>query len=401
LQQAEITEEVQMKHITFTNEQSEHLVFDMGQLLERLAKVTDLRNAKGKRYPLPIVLASILLAKLCGEQKPTGITEWIKLRRKQLMTAFQCQRQTAPSLNTIRRIMEDAIIAEEMHQILRTFLHQEYGGQQSVLIVLDGKTMRGTIPKGKTRGIHLLAAYLPEEGIVLLQVVVDSKENEVSAAPRLIEKLDLRQRVVCGDALFTQRDLSVQIIAQGGDYIWFVKDNQPQLGADVEQFFVPPRKAQGWHIEPLPRETAQTTGKAHGRLEQRTLTLISDETQFVEWPGLRQVFRLERRVVSCRTGECTCETVYGITSLSPDQVDARQMLQWTQSYWGIENGLHYRRDTTLQEDATRMSGKNKPEVMATLNNFIVGLANKLGFTNLASAQRVFDAKVNIALLDYL
>ena len=71
-----------MKHITFTNEQSEHFVFDMGQLLERLAKVTDLRNAKGKRYPLPIVLASILLAKLCGEQKPTGITEWIKLRRK-------------------------------------------------------------------------------------------------------------------------------------------------------------------------------------------------------------------------------------------------------------------------------------------------------------------------------
>ena len=390
-----------MKHITFTNDRSEHLVFDLGQLIERLEKVTDLRDAKGKRYPLSILLASILLAKLSGEQKPTGITEWIKLRRKQLMTAFQCQRQTAPSLNTIRRTMEDAIVAEELHQVFRTFLHQEYGGQQSVLVVLDGKTMRGTIPKGQTRGVHLLAAYLPEEGIVLMQVVVDSKENELSAAPRLLEKLDLRQRVVCGDAMFTQRDLSVQVMAQSGDYIWFVKDNQPQLGADVEQFFVPPRKANGWHIEPLPQETAQTTSKAHGRLEQRTLTLMADEAQFIDWPGLRQVFKLERKVVSCRTGECTQEIVYGITSLSPEQVDAQQMLIWTQSYWGIENGLHYRRDTTLQEDATRMSGKNQPEVMATFNNFIVGLASKLGLTNLASAQRVFDAKLNIALLNYL
>jgi predicted transposase YbfD/YdcC len=313
-------------------------VFDIGQLIKQLEKVTDLRKAKGKQYPLPILLVSILLAKLSGEQKPTGITEWIKLRRNQLMTAFQCQRQTAPSLNTIRRTMEDTIAGEELHKIFTAFLHQEYGGQQTALVVLDGKTLRGTIPKGKTRGVHLLAAYLPEEGIVLLQVAVDSKENEISAAPELLQQLDLRQRVVCGDAMFTQRDLSVQIIARGGDYIWFVKNNQPRLRTDVEKFFVPPRKAKGWHIEPLPQETAQTTGKAHGRLEQRTLTLMSDETQFIAWPGLRQVFKLERKVVSCRTGECTSETVYGITSLSPEQVDAQQMLKWTQNYWGIENG---------------------------------------------------------------
>ena len=79
-----------MKQITFTNEKLEHLVFDMGQLIKRLEKVTVLRKAKGKLYSLPILLASILLAKLSGEQKPTGITEWIKLRRRQLVTAFQC-----------------------------------------------------------------------------------------------------------------------------------------------------------------------------------------------------------------------------------------------------------------------------------------------------------------------
>jgi predicted transposase YbfD/YdcC len=401
LQQARKTEEVQMEHITFTNEVSQQFVFDVGQLFNLLEKVTDLRQAKGKQYSLPVLLVSILLAKLSGEQKPAGITEWIKLRRRPLMEAFQCARQTAPSLNTIRRTMEDSVIAEELHKILRLFLHQEYGGQQTVLVTLDGKTMRGTIPKGETRGVHLLAAYLPEEGIVLMQVAVDSKENEHSAAPSLLRQLDLRHRVVCGDAMFTQRDLSVQIMAQGGDYIWFVKGNQPQLRNDVEQFFVPPRKAKGWYVEPPAQETVQTTGKAHGRLEHRTITLMADETQFIDWPGLSQVFKLERQVVSCRTGECTHETAYGITSLTPKQADARQMLQWTRSYWGIENGLHYRRDTTLQEDKTRMAGKNQPKVMATFNNFIIGLANKLGFRNLASAQRVFDAELNMALSHYL
>lgn len=92
-------------------------------------------------------------------------------------------------------------------------------GQQSILVVIDGKTRQDTIPKGKTQGVHLLAAYLPEDGIVLLQVAVESKENEITAAPRLLAELDLRGRIVCSDAMFAQRQLSLQIVAQGGDYI--------------------------------------------------------------------------------------------------------------------------------------------------------------------------------------
>lgn len=96
-----------------------------------------------------------------------------------------------------------------------------YGGQQSVLITIDGKVLRGTIPAGGTQGGHLLAAYLPEEGVVLAQVEVDSKEkeNEIKAAPKLLQQLDLRGRVVSGDVMFAQRKLSVQIMARGGDYL--------------------------------------------------------------------------------------------------------------------------------------------------------------------------------------
>jgi hypothetical protein len=94
--------------------------------------------------------------------------------------------------------------------------------------------LRGTIPRGNTRGDHLLAASLPAAGVVLAQVAVDQKETEISAAPRLLRHLDLTGMVVTGDAMHTQRDLSMQIVEQGGDYLWTVKENQPTLRDDRE-----------------------------------------------------------------------------------------------------------------------------------------------------------------------
>ena len=237
-----------MDHIILENSQEEGVIFDIGELMERLEQVSDQRKARGKRYSLPFLLTAILLAKLAGEDTPKGIAEWLKLRQEQIVAAFELSRSSVPAYNTIRRTLAETLSAEELQRNFRQFLHQRYGGQRSILVVIDGKTLRGTIPKGKSQGVHLLAAYLPEEGIVLLQVAVASKENEITAAPRLLGELDLKGRIVCGDAMFTQRDLSVQVVAQGGDYIWFVKDNQPQLGVDVEQFFVPARRAKGWHV---------------------------------------------------------------------------------------------------------------------------------------------------------
>ena len=84
------------------------------------------------------------------------------------------------------------------------------------------------------------------------------------------------------------------------------------------------------------------------------------------------------------------EVVYGLTSCSPQSASATQLLHWIRAYWGIENGLHYRRDKTLQEDATRFSLPKMPAVMATINNFVIGLTQKLGYPNLPEARRIFD-----------
>lgn len=380
-----------MKHIILEANNTDAIVFDIANLAARLEQLTDTRDKRGKIYPLGMILTLVILAKLAGEDKPSGIAEWIRLRCDAFVALFNCKHRRMPCLNIIRWVLQEIVSLAELERIFQHYLHEMYGGQASRLVTIDGKTMRGTIPKGSTQGVHLLAAYLPAEGVVLQQVEVGTKENEIKAAPQLLQALDLKNKVVCGDAMHTQRQLSVDILAQGGDYIWFLKDNQPTLLADVVQFFQPPQRCAGWSLPELARTVAQTTDKGHGRLEKRTLTLMVDEQQFLDWPGVCQVFKLERYVKQLRTGQETTEVVYGITSCAAET--AEQLLQWTRHYWGIENGLHYRRDVTLREDATRISQPALAKTMAAINNFIVGLSQKLGYSNLASARRIFNASI--------
>jgi len=101
---------------------------------------------------------------------------------------------------------------------------------------------------------------------------------------------------------------------------------------------------------------------------------------------------IERESIIKKTGKVSQEVIYGITSVAYTPTVAQNLLYWTRQHWGIENKLHYRRDVTLREDATRMTRTHQAQVVATLNNFVVALATYLGFSNLASARRFFQAK---------
>lgn len=382
-----------MKHIILEANETDALAFNIADMAAYLEQLTDTRDKRGKIYPLGMILTLVLLAKLAGEDKPSGIAEWIKLRCDVFVELFEFKHQRMPCLNSIRWVLQEVIVLEELEKQFSRYLYETYGGQTSQLISIDGKTMRGTIPKGEKQGVHLLAAYLPEEGVVLKQIEVGDKENEINVAPELIEALYLKEKVVCGDAMQTQRDLSVDILAKGGDYLWFLKLNQPTLLADVQQFFAPPQRSAGWTLPELPSTVAQTSNKKHGRLETRTLTLITDSKHYLDWPGVKQVFQIERRTRHLRTGKEEVEMAYGVTSCDAGKVSAEQLLYWSRTYWGIENGLHYRRDVTLLEDATRISHPALAKVIAAINNLVVAIVLKLGYSNLASARRVFDARI--------
>lgn len=372
-------------------------VLDIGSLLCWLAKLTDTRGAKGLRYKLAHILLLIILAKLSGEDKPCGIADWVNNRGKILREALHLSWKRMPNHNTYRRIMEHVVKPEELDSEAGKYLQNLRGVGHSVLIAFDGKTVRGTISASNPDGEHLLAAYLPEEGIVLMQVDTGDKGSEITVAPELLKCLDLRGKVVAADAMHTQRPLSIQILKAGGDYLWFAKDNQPTLREDIEQLFMADdRTVLGGHV-PNDFQKWRTVDKGHGRRESREITVSSELKGYSDWPGLDQVFKLERRRLDIKSGKEEQEIVYGLTSLSAAKASPERLLYLTRSYWGIENGLHQRRDVTFNEDRTRMTKGHTGRVMATINNLVIGLLRQAGATNIAAARRWWDANFTLAL----
>ncbi len=218
-----------------------------------------------------------------------------------------------PHHTTYRRILESCLDHEEFERLMNEFLSQSAQEGQSIVIVIDGKTVRGTISMDDPFGLHLLTAYLPGEGIVLMQMVVEKdKENEIVVAPQLLKGLDLRHKIVVGDAMQTQRALSSQIVSAEGDYVWIVKDNQPLTHQAIELLFAPlPKPIPGQGNPPLDFRTAKTVNKAHGRLEERTITISSLLNDYLDWPSVNQVFKLERRFTCLATGKIHQEIQYG------------------------------------------------------------------------------------------
>jgi predicted transposase YbfD/YdcC len=372
-------------------------VIDLGSLYDRLATLTDCRDARGKRYALVTVLVFVVLAKLAGEDRLFGISEWVKHRKEQLAAALHLVKPRAPHPSTYSRILGRVVRVEEFEKVVHDFFAEQPGAGRSVAIALDGKTVRGTIRAGQTQGLHLLAAYLPAEGWVLLQMTVNGKSNEITAAPRVLECLDLRGKVVTGDAMHAQRELSAQIVKAGGDYVWSVKDNQSELRQDIQTLFQPEKTVKGFSPATKDFRTDETNEKSHGRLERRTLTASTELKGYLTWPGAEQVFTLERHFVRLADGRVTAETVYGITSLSAREANPKRLLQLIRSHWGIENGLHYRRDETLREDWCHLRHGHATRVMATINNLVLGLLLTRGITNVPQARRRFAAHPEEAL----
>jgi hypothetical protein len=265
-------------------------VVDLGSLYQRFAGLKDKRKAKGKRYGLATILMGMFLAKLCGEDKPSGIAEWVALRGEWIVQVLGLKRKSMPSHHTYRRTLAD-IEVEEFEALARE--QHRYCGEAGYLVVasIDGKMCRGTIDLEVSEGLCLLALFLPEEGVTLAQIAVESKQNEISAAPTLLSWVDLRNKVVIGDALHTQRQISIQIGKAGGNYLWTVKGNQPQLLQDLQDWFDPNVPIlPGMGCPPKDFQSATLVSKGHGRLEVRTLTTSrsSNSSEPLQFPKLEK-----------------------------------------------------------------------------------------------------------------
>lgn len=189
----------------------EGIKFEPGSIHEQCTLLHDPRMARGKRYSLGLVFTLIISAKLCGEDTPVAIADWAKNRASEIIRELNLTYQHMPHHSTYRRILE-IVDDAELEKRGCEFLKRLQKDKPGEVIAVDGKAIRGTRAKEEERGEHMLAAYLPEQDLVVAQVAVEDKENEIVGAPKLLEAIDLHGKIITADAMHTQKGLSRQIV---------------------------------------------------------------------------------------------------------------------------------------------------------------------------------------------
>src|SRR5215467_3918390 len=256
-------------------------------------------------------------------------------------------------------------------------------------VARDGKTLRGSSKQGAP-GSHLLSALSHHMGLTLAHQAVEAKTNEITQVETVLRQLVLPGRVLTMDALLTQRHVAQTIVDAGGDYVMIVKNNQPQLRADIELVFTLPPAGDR-------QESMRTVDIGHGRIEQRNITTSEALVGYSDWPGLAQVFEQGRHVITQKTTEERVEVVYGLTSLNPERGTPEQLLDIVRGHWQMENKSQWVRDVTFDEDRSQVRCVKIPQGRAALRNTTIGLLRWAGYTNIAAACRRFAAQPDLAL----
>jgi predicted transposase YbfD/YdcC len=365
-------------------------------LYEKLKAVCDRRSRRGRRYEAAQVMVIVLLAKMAGEESVSGIAEWARLRAAWLTEALGLRR--LPCANTYTYISAHGDVGDLNEQLRDYFadLHAEQdrgaerppaaGGAALVHWALDGKVLRGSASQTPVNrsGQELLHVYAVEAGYLEHCQMIASKGYEAASAQAFVAEHDCAGKVITADALHTRPRLCRQIRRQQGEYVLVVKQNRPELEAEIRQLFALP-------TDPLyPVRQVRTVDSGHGRLTIRQLSVSSELNLALadEWHDVAQVFLLQRWVT--RHGKTTVESVCGITSLSADEASPAQLLALMRTHWHIENRCHWRRDATLGEDRCTVRQPQVATVLAILNSAILALFDHLKIVNARSARRTFN-----------
>jgi predicted transposase YbfD/YdcC len=335
-------------------------------------EVPEPRVERTRDHPLPTILGIALLTILCGGEGWEDMHNF-GVAKKAWLGTFLDLEHGVPSADTFGRVLR----AIDPHAFNACFVRWAQALSEKTLgklIAIDGKTVRRSFNKalGK-KAMHLVSAWAEQNRVVLGQVATEEKSNEITAIPKLLEMLDLRDATVTVDAMGCQRAIAEKVIERGGDYIMGLKGNQGTAHKEVEQFFTDARATDFRDIEHTRHE--QVDGSEHGRLEVRRVVATQELDWFEDlpkWKGLRSLVMIERE----RTVGSEPTTVERQYYWSSHANDAEFLGAMIRGHWGIENRLHWCLDVAFREDESRIRTDHGPENIALLRKVAMNLAKR-------------------------
>ena len=334
--------------------------------LESFEDLADPRQRGKVLYPLDEVLLLVLLGVIAGCESWVEIARYGE-KKLALLRRFRPFKDETPSHDQLGDIF--SVLDAEQFQMCFVAWVAGLTGLGPEIIAIDGKTLRRSFQDGGAKApIHMVSAWSAKQNLVLGQVKVAEKSNEITAIPKLLDMLVIKGAVVTIDAMGCQREIAAKIIEQQADYVLALKGNQGALRDDVEEFFIEQKANNYANCTPSQHETLE---KSHGRIETRTVTVVGAIDWLKErhaWTGLVSIVMVE----SCRemAGKSERESRFYITSLP---ALAERIGSAIRGHWGIENGLHWVMDMVFRDDECRIRKHNAPANFTTVKHMASNL----------------------------
>jgi len=329
-------------------------VLSLDRIMELFEEIPDPRRPGGNiQHKLVDLLVIILLGVICGCETWIEIEDYAHAKYEWLKTILELP-GGVPSNDTYRRLMT-RMLPQKLEEAYRQWVLPYVGGCIGKHIAIDGKTIctasnyrlsNEETPEGK---LHIISAWVREDGISLGQIKTDEKSNEITAIPKMLDTLDVKGAVVTIDAMGCQVDIAEKIIDREANYLLALKKNQLNLYESVEEYF---KWARTEPIEKKQLKEYSYEEHEHGRHVYRTVEVCNDVSWIEtvrEWKRLSSIVCVTRK--GEREGRQTEETAYYISSR---EWEADEVAKHIQGHWTIENNLHWSLDAAFNEDSSKI-----------------------------------------------